>query len=139
MSNMLPAKAGNAASPRKCGEGSVLLSSQVVANVYFNQVPPVDASIRRLMLSASTEQPATGQNVTPSISSSPACPKRKSYRASDAKKTTMKLSPQNHLIIRWVKSQALGPAQPALYYSDMAAARGQRLPPLHPGETNSTL
>lgn len=30
----------------------------------------------------------------------------------------MKLSPQNHLIIRWVKSQALG----ARYYSDMAAA-----------------
>lgn len=58
MSNMLPAKAGSAASPRKRGEENVLLPSQVAANVYFNLVPPVDASVRRLMLSASTEQPA---------------------------------------------------------------------------------
>lgn len=71
MSNMLPAKAGNAASPRKCGEEDVLLTSQVSANMYFNLVPPVDASVQRLMLSASTEQPAT--------LASPPCPKRKSY------------------------------------------------------------
>lgn len=47
MSNMLPAKARKAASPRKCGEEDVLLTSQAAANMYFNLVPPADASLRK--------------------------------------------------------------------------------------------